>query len=41
VFTRLGFSTRAEVPYATFEYSGRRVFASVESSACQLVVKEF
>lgn len=40
VFERLGFSTLAELPYATFEYEGRRVFADTPARGCRLVVKE-
>lgn len=40
VFERLGFSTRAEVPYATYTFEGRAVFADVAAVGCRLVVKE-
>lgn len=40
VLERFGFVTRAEVPYASYTFEGRPVFAGREAGACRLVVKE-
>jgi GNAT superfamily N-acetyltransferase len=40
IFRSHGFHTVAQIPYATFEHEGRRVFSSVPATACLLVEKE-